>query len=139
MASAGGANYDGTPTNPLVYFARNVSGTYDPARTTAFDLYVDAAGVVGNGQQLRVSYDLAGDGSYERVETYNYFATDPVAGWEQYTQTRGLRSATGTLGDMSRGVVRIDVWSAIGTGPSTLRTSATATDWQQSFIRIPFR
>jgi endoglucanase Acf2 len=138
LVSAGGVNRDGIPTNQLVYVIRGISGSYVASRATEFDLYVDAGDVVGNGQQVRVSYDLTGDGSYERVETYHYFATDPVPGWERYTQARGLKSAGGSLGDMSGGTVRIDVWSAIGTGPSTLRTSATSAEGQQSLVRIPF-
>ena len=51
--------------------------------------------------QARVSYDLAGTGSYSRVETYRYFATDPVPGTETYTQAVGLRSSPGALAAMT--------------------------------------
>ncbi|MFE0201578.1 1,3-beta-glucanase, partial [[Kitasatospora] papulosa] len=78
------------------------------------------------------SYDRTGDGTWDRTETYHYFATDPVPGWEHYTQARGLRSATGTHGDLTNGRVRIEVWNAIGNGASTLGTG------NQSSVRIPF-
>ncbi|MGY0490136.1 glycosyl hydrolase [Streptomyces sp. WG-D5] len=133
IASAGGANHDGSPYQPLVYEARGVSGTYDSGKSTAFRLPVDAGTTVGLGQQARVSYDLTGDGSFDRVETYQYFATDPVAGWEEYAQSRGLKSATGSLGKMTGGTVRLEVWSAIGNGTSKLRTGTDT-----SVLVIPF-
>ncbi|MER5474248.1 hypothetical protein [Streptomyces sp. NPDC002685] len=41
---------------------------------------------MGNAPQVQLSYDCSGDGIWNRVETYRYFATDPVAGWEHYTK-----------------------------------------------------
>src|SRR5690606_27281483 len=122
IPSAGGTNHDGTPYRPLVYEVRGVNGTLTPGAQTAFRLQVDAGTTVGLGQQARVSYDLTGDGDFERTETYHYFATDPVTGWEEYTQARGLKAATGTPGDLKGGTVRLEVWSAIGNGTSQLRT-----------------
>ncbi|MFI6938594.1 glycoside hydrolase family 16 protein [Streptomyces sp. NPDC050418] len=119
LASAGGANRDGTPHNPQVFTATGINGTYTGG-STQFDLFVDAGGTVGNGQQARVSYDRTGDGSWERTETFRYFATDPVPGYEHYRQASGLHSATGSHGTMTNGRVRVEVWSAIGNGPSTL-------------------
>ena len=81
---------------------------------------MDSGTSVGNGVQARVSYDLTGDGSWDRVETYAYFATDPVTGVEHYTQARGLASASGTLGNLVNGRVKVELWSAIGTGSSTV-------------------
>lgn len=133
LASAGGANHDGTPHQPLVFEARNVTGTHTPGAATAFRLAVDAGTNVGLGQQARISYDLTGDGTFERTETYHYFATDPVTGWERYDQNRGLKSATGTLGDLRGGTVRLEVWSAIGNGTSTVRTGT-----DDSVVVIPF-
>jgi endoglucanase Acf2 len=134
IASAGGANYDGTPHQPLVYEIKQVNGTVAPGAATAFRLQVDAGTAVGLGQQARISYDLTGDGTFERTETYQYFATDPVAGWEQYAQSRGLKSATGSLGDLKSGTVRLEVWHAIGNGTAKLQTG-TAT----SVLVIPFQ
>ncbi|MFJ6573017.1 glycoside hydrolase family 16 protein [Streptomyces sp. NPDC091292] len=131
LASAGGGNFDGAPNNPQTFTATGVSGTYTGG-STAFDLFVDAGSTIANAQQARVSYDLTGDGSWDRTETYNYFATDPVPGYEHYTQAKGLKSATGSLGNMSNGKVRVEVWNAIGNGSSTLGTG------NQSQVTIPF-
>jgi endoglucanase Acf2 len=128
--AAAGANHIGSPVNPLVYTATGLSGGYGGAATT-FDLWVDSGTGVGNGIQVRVSYDLTGNGSWDRVETYNYFATDPVAGWEHYTQAAGLSSVTGALGNLANGTVRVEVWSAIGSSSSSLGVG------NQSVIRLP--
>ncbi|GAB3932445.1 hypothetical protein GCM10027614_01650 [Micromonospora vulcania] len=82
--------------------------------------------------QVRLSYDLTGNGSWDRVETYRYFATDPVTGYEHYTQTAGLQSSTGALGNLVGGTVRAEVWSAIGNNPTTLGLGNT------SVIRLPY-
>jgi hypothetical protein len=81
---------------------------------------------------VRVSYDLTGDGTYDRVETYRYFATDPVAGYEHYTQATGVHSWSGALGNLSNGRVRVEVWSAIGNGASTLGVG------NRSTVRLPY-
>ncbi|MGY0003035.1 glycosyl hydrolase [Micromonospora sp. I033] len=125
VAAANG-NHDGTPTNPQVFTATGLTGRYAGGRTR-FDLFLDAGTTVGNGTQVRVSYDLTGDGSVDRVETYRYFATDPVTGWEHYTEASGLHSATGTLGDLAGGTVKVEVWSAIGGAATTLGTGNRST------------
>ncbi|MEV6522820.1 glycosyl hydrolase [Longispora sp. NPDC051575] len=121
VASAGGTNHDGVPTNASVFAASGLNVTRS-AGTTTFDLFVDAGSTVANGTQVRVSYDLTGDGTWDRVETYRYFATDPAPGWEHYTTSVGLSSATGTPGNLTNGRVRLEVWNAIGNGPSTVGT-----------------
>ncbi|MEU7110847.1 glycoside hydrolase family 16 protein [Streptomyces sp. NPDC046182] len=131
LASAGGGNHDGAPANPQVFTSGPITRTYNGG-ATQFDLFVDAGSVVANGQQVRVSYDRTGDGSWERVETYQYFATDPVPGYEHYTQASGLKSATGSHGNLSGGRVRVEVWNAIGNGASTVGVG------NQSVVRIPF-
>jgi hypothetical protein len=131
IASAGGGNHDGTPTNATVFTATGLTLGYSGG-ATAFDLFVDAGTGVGNGTQVRVSYDLTGDGTYDRVETYRYFATDPVAGYEHYTETVGLLSSAGALGNLSNGTVRVEVWNAIGSAPSTLGVG------NQSVVRLPY-
>ncbi|MEV4466393.1 glycosyl hydrolase [Micromonospora echinofusca] len=130
VAGAGGANHDGTPTNPQVFTATGLDLAYAGGQTT-FDLFLDAGTAVGNGVQVRVSYDLTGNGSWERVETYRYFATDPVPGYERYTQQSGLHSATGTLGNLSNGTVRVEVWSAIGNNPTTVGIG------DRSLVKLP--
>ncbi|MFI7427712.1 glycosyl hydrolase [Micromonospora sp. NPDC049836] len=118
VAAANG-NHDGTPSNAQVFTATGLTGRYTGG-ATRFDLFLDAGTTVGNGTQLRVSYDLTGDGTADRVETYRYFATDPLVGWEHYTESQGLRSATGTLGNLVNGTVRVEVWNAIGTTGTSL-------------------
>ncbi|MEV4708370.1 glycosyl hydrolase [Actinoplanes sp. NPDC049316] len=111
---------DDQPHDPVTFTATGLDLTRQPGAQTTFDLAVDAGTTVGNATQVRISYDLTGDGSFERVETYRYFATDPVPGWERYRDTAGLASATGSLGDLRNGTVRVEVWSPIGSGPSTV-------------------
>lgn len=131
IPSAGGQNRDGTPHHPVTFTACGVNGSYSGG-ATAFDLFLDAGTTVANGTQLRASYDFTGNGSWDRVETYRYFATDPVPGWERYRQTTGLHSSSGTLASFSNGKVLVEVWSAIGNGPTTLGTA------NQSYLRLPF-
>jgi len=130
LAAANG-NHDGTPTNARTFTATGLTGQYSGA-ATAFNLAVDSPGV-GNGIQVRVSYDLTGNGSWDRVETYRYFATDPVTGWERYTQAQGLASATGALGNLANGQVKVEVWSAIGASANTVGTGGL------SQVTLPFR
>ena len=99
---------------------------------TAFVLEVDAGLMIGAAIQARVSYDLTGDGSWDRVETYRYFATDPKSGPEQYTQSVGLLGGEGRLGAMRGGVARLEVWSALGEGGSVIGLPGSA-------LTIPFR
>ncbi|MEV4186716.1 hypothetical protein AB0J28_35360, partial [Streptosporangium canum] len=130
LAAANG-NHDGTPVNAQVFTATGLTAAHNGG-ATAFDLAVDAGTTVANGVQARVSYDLTGDGSWDRVETYRYFATDPVAGWEHYTQAAGLQSSSGTLGNLSGGRVRVEIWNAIGGGTTALGTG------DRSLVRLPF-
>ncbi|TDB73425.1 glycosyl hydrolase [Micromonospora sp. KC723] len=131
VASAGGVNHDGTPHTPLVFTATGLTMPYAGGQTT-FDLLLDAGQAVGNGVQARVSYDLTGDGTVERVETYRYFATDPLPGYEHYTQSAGLLTSTGSLGNLSNGTVKLEVWSAIGANPTTLGIG------DQSLVTLPY-
>ncbi|MFF0821214.1 glycosyl hydrolase [Micromonospora haikouensis] len=130
VAAANG-NHDGTPTNAQVFTATGLNLAYAGGQT-AFDLFLDAGTAVGNGVQVRLSYDLTGNGSWERVETYRYFATDPIPGYEHYTQAAGLHSSSGTLGNLANGTVKVEVWSAIGGSPSTLGLG------NQSVVKLPY-
>ncbi|KAB8146013.1 glycoside hydrolase [Chloroflexia bacterium SDU3-3] len=138
IPSAGGTNHDGTPTNALTYVASGLSGSYDSSKATGFALYLDAGTGVGNGTQARVSYDFTGDGSYDRVETYNYFALDPVSGDEQYTQGLGLKSASGSFANLSGGKVKVEIWNAIGSSAVNIRTSATSAQGYLSNLLLPY-
>ena len=137
IASAGGNNYDGTPNSPTVFTLSSLTGTYDSTKTSQFSLPIDAGTNVGNGTQARISYDFTGDGTWDRQETYNYFATDPVTGYETYTQAKGLKSSSGTFANLQNGKVKVEVWNAIGNGASTLATSQTA-GATQATITLPY-
>ncbi|MCW2811035.1 MAG: Endo,3(4)-beta-glucanase, partial [Friedmanniella sp.] len=130
IAAANG-EYNGTPHAATTYTSSGLTMAYGGG-ATAFDLFLDAGTAVGSGTQVRVSYDLTGDGAYDRVETYRYFATDPVQGYEHYTQNAQLLSATGTLGDLVKGAVKVEVWNAIGNQPTTLGVGS------QSLVKLPF-
>lgn len=138
IASAGGTNHDGAPANARVYEISGLTGTYNSSMQTQFTLLLDAGTQVANGTQARVSYDSNGDGVYDRVETYRYFAEDNRVGWEAYTQAVGLTSATGSFADFQNGSVKLEVWNAIGNSTVALRTDASSTNGQQSVLQVPF-
>ncbi|MFD8599272.1 glycosyl hydrolase [Kitasatospora sp. NPDC059646] len=135
-----GANHDGTPYRPVTFTLGHLTGAARTGGSTDFDLYVDAGTTVALAQQARVSYDFDGNGTVDRTETYRYFATDPVPGWERYSATAaGLRSTTGgPLADLRDGTVTIEVWPALGSAPAQLRTGATSSQGSASVLRIPF-
>lgn len=137
IASAGGGNFDGTPHSQLTYTSGAITGTYN-SQSTQFSLYLDSLTAVANGVQARVSYDFTGDGTYDRIETYNYFPTDPVNGYELYSQGQGLKSSSGAFANLNNGRVKVEVWNAIGNNTSLIRTSATSANGQQSKVTIPF-
>ena len=125
-------NHDGTPHLPLTFRISDVSGEYEGG-VTRFDLSVDAGKAIGNGQQLRVSYDFTGDGTWDRAETYRYFESDDAPGAEHYTEARGLKSgATGAFRDLANGSVKVEVWDAIGPGASKLSIG------DASLLKLPF-
>jgi hypothetical protein len=139
IPSADGRDGGGVPTDPLVYEARGINAVYDPSKATQLSLFLNAGTTVGLAPQARISYDVEGDGVFDKVELYNYFATDPIAStWENYTQAQGIQFETGHLSDMHNGTVRLEVWNRFRTGTAQIRTSATAATGQQSSFVIPF-
>jgi hypothetical protein len=131
LNSADGTTRDGTPYRSSVFTASGLTAAYSGGRSV-FTLSVDSGTSVGNAVQIRVSYDLTGNGSWDRVETYRYFALDPVTGPESYTQQAGLLAAQGAFGDLTGGKVRVEIWSAI-TGPGAPPTVGVG-----STITLPF-
>ena len=131
LNSADGTTRDGTPYRSTVFTASGLTAAYSGGRSV-FALAVDSGTSVGNAVQIRVSYDLTGNGSWDRVETYRYFALDPVTGVESYTQQAGLLATQGALGDLTGGKVRVEIWSAI-TGPGAPPTVGAG-----STITLPF-
>lgn len=130
IAQARGVDTAAEPPGAVVLVATGLTADATGG-TTAFDVALDAGNRIGNGTRLSVQYDLTGDGTWDRVEVYRYFATDPVPGAERYTQAVGLDRATGALGDLRGGTVRVALWNAIGSGPSTVATG-------DSVIELPF-
>jgi hypothetical protein len=127
---ADGQTRDGDPYRPIVFAGSGLTMNFTGG-STSFTLAVDAGEAVGSATQLRISVDLTGDGNWDRVETYRYFATDPVPGAELYTQSAELLAADGAWGDLANGVVRVEVWAALGNAPSTLELGAG------SFVTLP--
>ncbi|HKF58096.1 MAG TPA: malectin domain-containing carbohydrate-binding protein, partial [Blastocatellia bacterium] len=123
--------------NPLIYLIKGVTGTFSGGGTQ-FNLFVDAKTAVANGVQLQVLYDLNGSGTFGRTETYHYFATDNVTGFQSYTPSAGLESSSGSLGNLSNGTIEIKVWNAIGNNPSFLNVGAASAQGSQSVIVLPF-
>jgi endoglucanase Acf2 len=130
IPKASGPNAVGDPAAGLVFQASGLNGTFGGA-ATRFDVGLDAGTSVGIATRVRVSYDLTGNGSWDRVETYRYFPTDPVVGWERYTQTVGLESQTGALGDLRSGKVKVEVYNVFGGATSSV-------DLRGSQVRLPF-
>lgn len=130
LNSFGGRTRDGKPYQPVVLEASDL-WLAPTGGSTAFVLDVDADRMIGAAPQARVSYDLTGDGTWDRVETYRYFPTDPKPGPERYTEAVGLRNAEGSLGELRGGVVRLELWSALGDG--------TTIDLASSSLSLPYR
>ncbi|WP_203996122.1 glycosyl hydrolase [Virgisporangium aurantiacum] len=126
VVKASGVN-DNQPHSPTTFTATGLNLTYRSGVATAFGISVDAGTSVGNATQVRVSYDLTGDGSFDRVETFRYFATDPVTGWERYTDGVGQITTTGSFGNLANGTVKVEIWSAIGSAASTVSLGALST------------
>ena len=61
-----------------------------------------------------------------------YFATDPVVGYERYTSAGRLESATGTLGALKGGTVKVEVYNVIGANPTTV-------DLTTSTVTLPYQ
>ena len=121
----------GDPSTGLTATVEHVTGEFS-GLGTSFDLGLDAETNVGNGTRLRVSYDLDGDGSFDRVESYRYFATDPVPGFERYTSANhALESSSGTLGDLTDGTIKVEIWNVIGNATSLLNLA-------DSVVEVPF-
>lgn len=117
---ADGLTRDGQPYRPVVFTANNL-WLVATGGSTQFALAVDAGGTVGAASQLRISYDLTGDGSWDRTETFHYFATDPEPGWESYTEATGLQNEQGgPVGELTGGTVMVEIWSALGDAGSIL-------------------
>ena len=105
-----------------------LTGSY-LSTTTVFDLSAGPRVLVGNGTRVSVSYDLTGDGTWDRVETFRYSATEPGV-VERHAV--GLEAADGRLGLLDGGAVRIAVWNGLGLDPGSLEAGG-------AHVRLPLR
>jgi hypothetical protein len=142
--AAGGANWTGAPlaSRTVAYVRKGIRATYKQGAATRFNLFVDSGDRAGNAVQARVSYDFDGDGAFDRVETYAAFRTNAKPGNQRYRETSGaglLGNPGAGFADMTKGTVKLEVWSAAGRDPSTLRASASAAEGQQSAVVLPYR
>lgn len=130
----------GTVLNPLIYTITGVSGTYDSAATTAFDMFVDAGTNPGEGVQVQVLYDPTGSGTFTRTETSSMFATDAAAGNEDYRATsRGPVKTTGTLTNMMNGTIQVKIWMVLpGVNDAPISLSVGNNTAALSNLVIPF-
>ena len=129
LAPRTGMDAVGDASAGLVLTAEHLNGRFAGSRT-AFDIGVDTRGV-GVATRIRVSYDLTGDGTYDRIETYNYFPTDPVPGYERYTADRGIAEVGGDLGALVDGSMKVELWSVLGNAETTV-------DLATSVVKAPF-
>ncbi|MDI1285942.1 MAG: glycosyl hydrolase, partial [Reyranella sp.] len=133
LASAAGTNHDGTPHSASLFSLTGVTAHQEAGQVTHFALKVDAGAGVGDAAQMAVSYDFTGDGSVDRTETWRYFATDNVMGWETYGSDREQMSATGAaLQDLVGGTVTAALWTALGTHPVQVDLAASS-------LSLPFQ
>ena len=123
IAGAGGGRYIGEPHDAFEFRADGLHGRYDGGGAV-FSLPLDAGTGAGNGTQLRLNFDFDGNGATDRIETYQYFETNNVSGWEVYSQSRGLTSAAGSYSDFDNGSVTVEIWNAIGNSPVALHEEA---------------
>jgi hypothetical protein len=132
LHGADGQTRDGDPYQPIIFTGTDLWLDHADG-TTSFDIPVDAGENIGSGTQLRVSADLTGDGTWDRVETFRYFATDPLPGVEPYTQDVGILNSTGAWGDLDGGTVQLEIWSTLGDTGSTIEIG------DASILRLPFQ
>jgi len=131
LNGADGQTRDGDPYRPVVFTASDLWLDYTEG-TASFVIPIDAGQNIGSGTQLRMSADLTGDGTWDRVETFHYFATDPLPGAELYTQDFGILSSKGEWGDLRGGIVQVEIWSTLGDNGSTIELG------DASVIQLPY-
>lgn len=62
----------------------------------------------------------------------------PGSGLGDLHAGQGRATQTGNPVDLTNGCVRLEVWSAIGTARTALRTSATTAEGTRSVLAIPY-
>jgi hypothetical protein len=144
-----GVNHVGTvpidQSKVLRYVIDGLYGIYDTSKSMPdLHLFVDAGSVPGQAVQARVSYDFTNDGVWDRHETFNLFACDPLPdAYEEYTFTDPLQAfqplgITGDYQNMVNGLVQIEIWQAIGNSTITLLTNGANALGQRTLINLPY-
>ncbi len=118
----------------LTLYSPPLYGRYTGGKTR-FALKVDS-GAIPSAAQVRISYDLQNNGTYDRVEIYRPFPTDDQDGWQLYTDSWGKQEAQGELQDLQGGRVKLEVWMPEGYQVLALRMGASH---DSSFLRLPHR
>jgi hypothetical protein len=90
-----------------------------------FNLPLDAGSSIGNGTQATINFDFDGNAVVDRTETYNYFATNDIAGWEVYSQDQQLVAQSRHYADFIGGSLTVDIWNTFGGGDVHLKAGAS--------------
>ncbi|MEM7392588.1 MAG: hypothetical protein AAF492_09580, partial [Verrucomicrobiota bacterium] len=105
------------PIAPFVHEWSGIDAAHN-GKPGEVELTINAGKHVGLGSKARLVYDFDGDGQTDRVETFQLFATDPVASsWETYSSKKKSVDAGLTRGEMKdfkNGSVRLEFWKCFG-------------------------
>jgi len=115
-------------------------------------LYLDAGINGGTAVQLRISFDWTGDGTWERVEMWDFFTPNDLDNYERFyglgiqnsplnPQGRLLvpQSTLPAWRNLTNGVVKVDLWQALTSFvPVMMKTDAPDQSGQTSLITIPY-
>ncbi len=133
LPSATGLNFDGRPEQTETLTISGLTADYSGGGTE-FEFLCDAGHTVGAAVQARLLYDFDGDGVVDRTETYHYFPTNDLPGWELYCHTRGLLETHGAFQNFRNGSLTLQLWSAIGNGPTVVGTGPAS----ESQLVLPY-
>jgi len=142
LPSVGKGNFPNVPpADPALSLAITVGplyGSYVPNGpafgATLFKLSCDAHTDLGQATQLELVYDFNGDKSSVRTEIYNLFPTDPINGWEVYTEANGLWSQKGGFANFVGGTLTARLWK-------TFQPAAMSQSFYQqgpSYLLLPY-
>jgi hypothetical protein len=95
-----------------VFRSPALHGSRAAGATNEFELHLDSSTRPASDMQLQVAYDFEGDGVEDRRELYGTFTTDAADGWQVYSHSAGLVSASGELRDLQGGIVSATLTNA---------------------------
>jgi len=131
IPAAAGTNIFSPPANEssiLTFLATDLFGTFLNGSFTSFTFQVNGGSSVGSAASCEISYDWDGDGTWDRIELYEIFATDPIeATFENWTSSlNATHNITGSFANLVGGSIRVRVWSAFGDAPMSLRVGISS-------------